>query len=388
MAITVSGGRRFDPAVGDGFVDNVTKPVWRGTGNPANNVGCYYAVARTTVSSYAEAAALGFTNLNVPVQLTNTVAGNTWTNCRFTYSHSADTTGGLFYQMASATNGIYTNFVRCEFEPTTPGDRYNAFYGHDVHLYRCAITKTVDGLGIYNSTASNANVWVDCCWSGWMAWVSDDYNPGARANGHSDGTGTHNDIGGQHGSGTNVRVNGSVLNGAKYNIVNPGNVVINPDESYTITTGGADAMSESNPTEKMGPWAGQAFLSQHSAYFHVSNIELDHNWIFNFNNGIKFLSNRSSSVSPEFASGNSPITGISIHDNIFGGRWKDWGGSHHYYPIRYDTLCEVNGVTRGAAGAYADTANNVWAADANLIATTYGDTGTAIAGNPVRHRVD
>lgn len=394
--VFLNGG--WTPQVGasapvpDFFIPDVTKPVWLGHGNPANNVGNKYNVELTDATSVTQADYAIHENKTVLNWMGATHKGQTFINCRFVYSHNADTTGGQFYQMISATNGIKTNFLFCEFEPGIPKDRYDAIYGHDIYAYRSVMFKQVDGVGIANTTHPDVNVELASCWMGYPAWAEDDYTP-SRQNGHSDLTGSHNDIAAQHFSGKNVRVHGCFLQGAKYNYKNPLNCILDEDtfQDYILQNGnGIDVLFDvgvpnTGPTAHHGPWASQAYLGQHSAYYKVGNIEFDHNWLWNFDNGFKVQSNRTASVSPEFVSGYSEVLNVSVHDNIFGGKWRNWGGSLKYYPIRYDTNCQVNGSKR-VTGSYTDIWNNIWDPTARVDAT-YGD-GSPIAGQPVRHRVD
>ena len=367
----------------DSFVLGTTMPVWRGTNNVANNVGCLYNVTRTTVGSITQASGAVHQNLDIPFQVTITQPNQSFINCRFTYSHSAASDGGMVYCMSAAGQGTY--FERCEFEPTNPGERYNGIYGHHFTAYRCAITKTVDGFGAYNSNAQPVNIVVQGCWVGYLAWFDSD---GV----HLTGTlGTHND-GIQWGSGTSVTVDGCFWQGAKFNALNPTNCVLTSDYmDFTLATGNGVTPLIANPstlsTENRAAQQGQLFLGQHSAYFHVSNITYRRNWLWNCDHGFKLQSNRSSSVAPEGTTGLSIIDTVVFEDNIFGGTPRNWGSSLLYYPVRYDSNCIVNGVQYPSGGTFfTDTHNNVWDINAN-VAATYGDS-QPIAGYPVRHRVD
>jgi hypothetical protein len=369
----------------DSFVLNTTMPIWRGTNNVANNVGCLYNVTRTTVGSITQVSGAVHQNLDIPFQVTVSQPNQSFINCRFTYSYSGDTGGGMVYCMPVAGQGTY--FERCEFEPATPGDRYNGIYGHHFTAYRCAITKTVDGIGIYNSNAQPVNVTVQGCWIGHCAWFNDD-RP-AVGDGHSDGT--HND-GIQWGSGTTVTVEGCFWQGAKYNVLNPANCVLDANwMDYTLSNGnGVTPLISSPPNTgtdaNKAAQQGQLFLGQHSAYFHIDTLTYRHNWLWNFDHGFKVMSARGSTVSPEFSSGYSPVSTIIFENNIFGGTPRNWGSSQLYYPVRYDSNVTVNGVLHAAGGVFDDVNGNVWDASAN-VAATYGDS-QPIAGNPVRHRVD
>jgi len=371
MVISIKVGRRFDPAVGDGFVVGTTRPVWKGTGNAANNVGCIPGVSRATVASVTQSPGATFNDLNITGQVVITASNQTFHNCRFTYSYSGNSGGGMVDCQGTATGTV---FDRCEFEPATPGDRYNGIYGSDFTARRTVITKTVDGIGIYNPNDSVADVLVEGCWIGYLAWFNDDGYAASRANSHSDGS--HND-GTQHGSGVNVTYRGNFFQGAKYNATNPGNCVLDPDGvGYTLATGnGVDELIAA-PINTSNKTAGvaQIYLAQHSAYFHVGNISFTDNWCWNIGNaGFKVISNRAASVSPEGSSGFSAITDVEFKRNIFGGTARDYGGTYKYYPGRFDTNITVNGNSGRSVGAYADTDGNVWDA-----AAAVASPGTAI----------
>ncbi len=287
---------------------------------------------------------------------------------------------------AAATN---IRFERCEFEPTTPNDRYNGIYGHHFTAYRCAITKTVDGFGVYNQNAQPVQVKIQGNWVGHLAWYDDDSAGNTRPGGHSDGSGTHND-GIQHGSGTSVEIIGNFWQGAKYNVLDPNNVVLNADYmGYTLNSGLLTNTPPNSPVTASDKYIGQGqiFLTQHSAYFDVNDITFTYNWLWNFDNGFKAMSNyRGSNTVFHY------ITNMTVKNNTFGGRPRNWGGSQLYYPIRYDSNCTVNGRRVSAGGVVSDVdssgnpCNNVWAPSAT-VAATYGDS-TPVISNPVRHRID
>lgn len=373
------------PALDDAnFTLGTTRPVWLGSENIANNVGCIAGVPRATVAasslSYATPGTL-FENLNITGWQNNVVGQNhKFRNCRFNFSYSGDSGGGMSFLMSSTLSGI--TYERCEWEPDTPGDRYNGVYGHDFTLYRCAITKTVDGLGVYNSNAQPVNAKIHGCWIGHLAWFNDDRQ--AAGDGHDDGT--HND-GIQQGSGTNIEVIGNFWQGAKYNVLNPDNCILDADGmGFTIQPGNGVtplALNAGNSSNR-NPQQGQIFLSQHSAYFLVNQIVYKQNWLWNFDHGFKIMSNSSYLG----AGSHRYITDVVFEDNIFGGTPRDWGSSWKYYPVRYDSNVTVNGVRYPSGIAQvADTHGNIWDPDANVAATYPGD-GQPIAGQPVRHRVD
>jgi len=371
MAIAIKVSRRVLPSTGDGFVVGTTRPVWKGSGNAANNVGCYPGVSRTTVASITQVAGATYSDLDITGKITGTVANVTLRNCRFTYSYAGDSGGGMLDLQSGSASGWTID--RCEFEPNTPGDRYNGIYGNDFAVIRSVITKTVDAIGIYNPNGSGANVTVQGCWLGYLAWFNDDGYP-ARPNSHSDGS--HND-GTQHGTGVNVSYVGNFIQGAKFNVANPANCVLDSDcIGYSLATGNGVDVLVAAPVNTSNKAAGiaQMFLAQHSAYYHVGNISFTDNWLWNLgNNGFYVKSNRTASVSPELSAGFSAITDVEFKRNTFGGTARDYGGTYKYYPARFDTNITVNGYTGRGVAAYADLDGNVWDAAAAVAAP-----GTAI----------
>lgn len=367
------------PSVEDGFTPDVTRPVWKGTNNPSNNVGCFYNVSRETVSSIVQAPGKTFENLTITTEVRISQPGQRFINCKGNFSYTGDNGGGVFYIMPALLNGApRTEFYFCEIEPADPRDRYNGIYGHDFYAYRCAITKTVDGFGFYNSSGAPNNVEVSSCWVGHLAWVADDYGAG-RPNGHSDGSGSHND-GGQNGGCPGVSWHGSFLQGAKYNILNPSNCQLDADGVGFVLSPGNGVTPLDRSDNSRHPQCGQAFLGKADAFANIGDIHFHHNWLWNWDHGFKVASNGSRSAG-------QLVEDVLVHDNIFGGSWRDYGGSQRYYPIRYDSNCVVNG-DRPAAGVtvIVDTDGNVWDDEANP-GVTYGD-GTSVAGSPVRHRID
>ena len=371
-------GRLLD----DGFVVGTTRPVWRGSGDAANNVGCLLGVARSTVESVTQAEGAVHANLTITGKVNISAANQTFFNCRFTYASTGSATGGLAQNSTTADYPV--TFERCEFEPSSCWDRYNGYYGHHVTMLRCAITRTVDGLGLYNPTGGPVAAVVRGCWIGHLAWYDDDYFvdptgttfPSGRPNGHSDGSGTHND-GLQQGSGQNVEVTGCFFQGARYNALNPGNITLDPDGlTYSVAAGnGITPLSDTDPTYGY-PQQSNIHLGKADAYGPVTNIAFCRNWIWNAGHGI--------SLQIGGSQGGTALV-ATVEDNIFGGRWRDYGGTSRYYPIRYTVGCTVNGHAPSAAGSQTDTAGNVWAADVHESMTI---SGVSVAGQPVLCRYD
>jgi hypothetical protein len=367
--------------VATGFTNDVTRPVWLGTGNTSNNVGCLVGVPRTTVSTVTQAAGKRHENLTITGNLTITQPGQTFYNCRFTYSYAGDNGGGVIYMASSALNApaAPTRFEFCEVEPTNPGDRWNGLYGHDYIAYRSAFSKNVDGFGAYNSSGQPNNVEVSCCWVGNLAWFDKDWTSG-RNDGHPDGSGTHND-GIQNGGCPVVNVHGTFFQGAKYNVLNPTNCTLTEDGlDYVLSNGnGVTPLDEAGTYGK--PQSGNCYIGKADAFAPVDDIIFRKNWVWNFSHGFFLNSTLGSTIG-----GGVSIINATVENNIFGGRWGDFGGTWHYYPIRYDNNCVVNGVRRAGGAVATDTWGNVWDANANP-GVNYSD-GTPVAGSAVRHRVD
>ena len=356
-------------AAADAFVLGTTKPIFISPGHASNNVGNKYGVTRTNYAGTINFAngPVNLSNLNVSSLQNVTGAGHQFTNVLFTGSYAGDAGGGQLMATASSVSDLKLDF--CEFRPSKPGDRYNGIYGHDFTASRCAIERTVDGLGVYNRYAAPVNVELLGSWIGRLAWYDNDGS--TRPGGHTDGS--HND-GIQHGSGSNLRVIGNVFNGAKYNTLNPANVTTNSSGLMTIAAGNSVtpcALNSGNSTNR-NPQQGQLFLAQHSAYFEVIDITFEDNWLINGDCGFKLMSNKWGGVRAD-------VHQVSFKRNKYSGAWRDWGGTYHYYPARWDSNCTVNGVKR-AGGAYDDTDGNIWE---NLASVP-----VAFRGKPIKLRID
>lgn len=368
------------PLVDANFTVGETRPQWFGTGNISNNVGVIPGRSRTTV----QAASLDmdtpgqlFQDLDITDAVNVRGQNHTFRNCRFTYSYSGNAGGGIAYIMQTAASGI--RFERCEFQPDTPGDRWDGVYGHDFTLHRCAMINNVDSVGANNKFGADANVVVEGCWLGHNAWFNDD-RPSV-GDGHNNGT--HND-GLQHFSGNNVTLRGNFFQGAKLNALNPGNVTVDEDGlGFSIGTGnGVTPLLLQAPNTQNNRWPQQAQMyvatGVSGAVAPPNNITVDRNWFWNFDHGVK-LESRGDALS------------ATITNNRFGGRFRDWSGTYRGYPIRYDAGCTVNGATH-PQGTFLDDAGNVWDSSARAASSqgdrdTYGN-GTVFPGTPIVHRID
>jgi hypothetical protein len=354
----------------DPFVLRATKPVFIYNGHASNNVGLSAEVSRTNYSGTINFAngPVNLTNLNITNLQTVVGTGHRFTNCLFNGSYSGDSGGGQVIAQDASVKNLRFDF--CEFRPSTLGDRYNGVYGHDFTISRSVIRRSVDGLGVYNPHASAVNVSLLGCWVGQLSWYLDD-GGATRPNGHLDGT--HND-GIQQGSGTNLQVIGNLFNGARYNAVNPTNVALDSHGAMMIEPGNGLtplALGLGNDSHQW-PQQGNLFLAQHSAYHLVSDIVFEDNWLMNGDHGFKLQSNF-------WGGGRREIVNVSYKRNKYSGVWRDWGGSYHHYPARWDSNCTVNG-RRLAGGVYDDTDGNVWENSAEV--------PSAFRGKPVKLRVD
>ena len=364
--------------IGDDFVVGVTRPQFFGTGDVRNNVGCLPGVPRTTVASVTQSAGAVHQNLTITGKVSISAPNQTFRNCRFTFSSSGDSTGGLVQSHNSQDHP--TALERCEFEPSKPWDRYNALYGHHLTVYRCAITKVVDGLGLYNPSGGPIDSQILGNWIGWLSWYADDRYvdpdgnsfPSGRQWGHSDGS--HSDGVQAGGSGGGIVVRGNFWQMAKYNGLNPDNCTLNEDESFTIAPG--NGITPLNHDSGARPQSGQCFLGNADAYGPFTGLTFENNWIWNGNHGV--LLQRGP------AQGSSPIV-ATVRNNIFGGRWRAYGSGLRYYPIRYGFDTIINGFQPTADGQHADTDGNVWDAGCDPSMTI---SGVHVGGQPVLHRYD
>ena len=364
---------------GDDFVLNVTRPRFYSSGDPRNNVGCYPGVPRTTVTGVVQSAGAVHENLTITGKVAITAPNQTFRNCRFTFSSTGDGAGGLL--QSHNTQPHPTLIERCEFEPDNPWDRYNGLYGHHLTVIRCAIRRCVDGIGLYNPSGGPIDSQILGCWIGYNSWYYDDRYvdpagtsfPGGRQWGHSDGS--HNDGIQAGGSGGGIVVHGNFWQQAKYNGLNPENVVLNEDESYTLNPGnGITPLSETGANNSR-PQSGQCFLGNAAAYGPFTGLDFQHNWVWNGDNGILLQ------VGP--AQGAARIQ-ATVANNIFGGRWRAQGSTTKYRALYYGPRTDMNGETI-AADAKLDTWGNVWADDVHESMT---DTRGYVGGLPVYHRYD
>lgn len=364
VAVSRSSVGRAKKAQTDTFVVGTTKPVFISSGNAANNVGTKYGVSRSNYSGTVNFAngPVNLSNLNVTGIQNVTGSGHRFNNVLFSGCYSGTSGGGLVMCKDSSVSDVRFDF--CEFIPSACNDRYNGVYGHDFTLSRSAITHTVDGIGGYNQFSSNVNITVLGCWIGQLAWYDND-------NDHTDGT--HND-GLQLGSGRFTTVIGTLFNGAKHNALNTTNVTLDSAGTLSCRSGNGVtplALSMGNSSNRW-PQQGQHFLGQHSAYYEISDIVFEDNWLVNGDNGFKLSSIK-------WGGTHAQVQRVSFKRNKYSGVWRDWGGSMHYYPARWDSNCFVNG-KQYAAGAYDDADGNQWEDSPEVPA--------AFRGKPVKLRVD
>lgn len=364
--------------IGDDFVLGVTRPRFLGSGDPRNNVGCLTGVPRTTVTGVTQSAGAVHENLTITGKVNISAPNQTFWNCRFTFASSGDGAGGLVQSHNSQPHP--TSFERCEFEPSRMWDRYNGLYGHHMTVYRCAIARTVDGIGLYNPSGGPIDSQILGNWIGALSWFQDDRYvdpdgnpfPSGRQWGHNDGS--HNDGIQAGGSGGGIVVRGNFWQMAKCNALNPGNVVIYEDETFDVFPGNGITPTAHDSGSR--PQSGQCFLGNSDAYGPFTGLVFEDNWIWNGNHGV--LLQRGP------AQGSTPIV-ATVRNNVFGGRWRAYGTGMKYYPIRYGFDTIINGFQPTGDGQHPDTDGNVWADDIHE-SMTIG--GVYQGGLPVLHRYD
>ena len=192
----------------------------------------------------------------------------------------------------------------CTLTPDRPSYYRDGIVGHDYTARRNHISRTNDGLGIFNrkDTSLNANVRVEANYIHTLTYWSND--PA-----HDDGT--HNDC---------IQIQGG------QNIQIVGNTI-----KCDAVTGAGSAPSP------RGPHAGQGILVQQNVS-PTGNINIEKNWLDDSAASLKI------SHSPE--KGRTQIT-VTVRDNKFGRNQYDYNMNSRY-PLRiFDaSACNVLGVNR------------------------------------------
>lgn len=361
MAITIKGGRRVLPGVGDGFELGVTEPTYYREGGLASDAGPFAAPLAASTDPGVAGVRPGVTRANysgsinwaTPQLVENknltgaaadslhamTGSGHTIRNC---FVPGLDTPtvpsggGGVIECKDASCSGI--TFEYLTICPTHPNDRWDGIYGHDFTAYRCLIEHTVDAFGIVNQYASGADVTIQGCWAGNFSWYDDDR--GAH------GDGTHNDWL-QHHSSANVLVEGSTLWGYKWNTLNPSN-----------SGGGTTPLVfDSGWASNRNPQAGQGILESNVAYYHNDNSEYRTLWLYGFMHPIKVTAY--CGVSGHGGTRYSP--NASIHDIVYmNDDHVDFGGAVPLKAIRTDGADVVFNSTGGSWSTSGTTAPSGW----------------------------
>lgn len=327
------------------FILGVTIP------DPAKNVGVHVGVTRTAYSGPTTITTDGtiVQNKNVTQYIDVDAANVTFINCYFSAGGALDTGGLVNCKTANCSN---IRFFRCTFKPSTMSDRRDAVYGHHYTAERCHIERTVDGFAVANQFSSNNDVHILGNWIGNLSWYENDKH--ADNSGHNDGT--HND-GVQVHSGTNTWIIGNAFYGYKYNAL------------------GTPALDSS--ADNLYPQIGQIVIAQSTAYFHVSNLHVNRNFVWGGANGFKFTSTCGIHGTPDAPYDADCQNNIWMDDNQ-----RDYGFTWHYYLIRTDDNMTIDGGGPYAAGGVTtDTHGNHWSADSV-------DVNVGKRGDPVFIRVD
>lgn len=296
--------------------------------DPALNVGVLPSVTRTTYSGPTTITTNGtiIQDKNISSYITVNAADVSFINCYFSAGGDLNNGGMVDCKTAACSN---ITFYRCTFIPSTMSDRRDGVYGHDFTVERCHIERTVDGVGVANQFSSASNVHLFGNWIGNLSWYNDDRGA------HSDGT--HND-GVQVHSGNNIEIIGNAFYGYKYNAL------------------GTPALDSS--ANNFYPQIGQIVMAKTEAYYHVSDVHVNNNFIWGGDNGLKFGSQ------------------CSIHGNYDGGydpecrgnTWmddtqRDYGFTYKFYVIRTDDHMTINGHGPFPTnGATTDVDGNHWSA--------------------------
>lgn len=341
MSITARRLSRGAAAASDNFILGVTIP------QPDVNVGVYPSVARTTYSGPTTITTNGtvIQNQNITQYITINAANVTFINCYFSAGGN-NTPGGM--AQCSGANCSNIRFYRCTFSPSTYSYSRDAVYGHDYTVERCHIEHTVDGCAVANQYAAAANVQILGSWIGNLSWFANDGGI------HADGT--HND-GVQVHSGTNIYIIGNAFYGYKFNAL------------------GSPALDSS--ANNRYPQIGQVLMAKTEAYYHVSDVHFNNNFIWGGDNGVKATSQCSIHDGPD-----APYD-LECRDNTWmDDNQRDYGFTWKFYIIRTDNLMTING--RGpfpTTGATYDLDGNKWSA-------TSLDVSLARRGQPVFIRAD
>lgn len=323
------------------FVPGSTVP------DPTLNVGILPGVTRTTYSGSTTITTDGVVieNADISSYIIVDAANVTFYNCYFSAGGSLTDGGMVDCKTANCSN---IRFYRCTFIPAITSDRRDAVYGHDYTVERCHIEHVVDGFGVANQYSSLSNVHIIGNWIGNLSWYADDRGA------HSDGT--HND-GVQVHSGTNIWIVGNAFYGYKYNAL------------------GTPALDGS--AANLYPQIGQILMAKTEAYFHVSDVHVNRNFIWGGDNGLKFGSQCSIHGNYDAGYDAECVDNTWMDDNQ-----RDYGYTWHFYPIRTDDNMTINGIGPFAtAGATYDVNGNHWS-------TSSASVSLSRKGNPIFIRCD
>ena len=321
---------------GDGFVLGTTVP-------DDTNTGVLPGVPRTdyTGPTTITVGNQTFRNLDFNSIITLAAPNVTFENCMFRGGATAPTSNTAMVDVRSAAVSN-ARFFRCTFSPRDPSVWTNGLIGHDFTAERCLVEHCVDGFGVYNQHAESVDVHILGNLVREMSWYSDDPN-------HTDGSGTHNDCVQQH-SGRGLWIIGNAFH------------------AYRWSEGGLETPAT--------PQSSQIVLTQHTAFFMVSDIHVNQNFIWGGDNGIKFYSARAASL----GGGHSAYLVECVNNTWMDDNQTDYGGVVRFYPLRIDSNITLNGRTYPTTGGTDDASGNHYASGA--------DVNPVRQGRPVKVRCD
>lgn len=332
------------------------EPHLAGLGTPFADVGCRIPRASlptiNNTNPFTPTNGVNYVNtlFTGRVVMPAITTGATFTDCYFAGAYPTTGDGAQVDCRAGAgVSGARWDFLYCTFRPDTPNAWTDNLIGHHMRITRCLALDGVDGVGSYNTNGTDTQNEVYGSYFGRGAWWSPD--PTGE---HADST--HNDMGCQHQGGVGLRFEGNAVHG--YVKDHSGNIKTLPNPNG------------SGPNYNQ---SGQGIIVQQNVEA-SSDIHINKNWFYGANSPVKLISS-------------GGLGNVELLSNRFmdpaGSR--DYGGTYHYYWIRFDAGCTVNGAT------YAS--NNAFQASPSADDNRWGAAGTnaystVAVGDLVPYRVD
>lgn len=315
---------RSDVIIGgsDGFVLGVTIP-------SAAWCGVYPGISRTAYTG--PTTFVGTADVNNPLLIESKDISSllTWgggyvkfLNCNFTSGGDATFSVG---QVTCRGNYLErVTFERCTFRPDVPNYFVDGLIGHHYTAYRCDVSRTVDGFGVYNQYNRRADVYIQGNYVHEQCRFEYDGYP---ATGHSDGS--HND-GIQLQGGEGLWVVGNAFHGYQFH---------------------ADGSTPAFPWN----YTAQGVLTQENVavggVYYAGDFHVTNNWFWGFQQVIR----------PATRSSSMTVYDIEIVNNTQMDMPRNWGGSiYPYYLIRPTANVTVNGIAYSTSTTVptVDTNNN------------------------------